>query len=383
MLSLFVPKERRPGENRVAASPETAQRFVKEGFAVSIEKEAGAQAYFTDDEYERAGAKLVDADDGWANADVVLKVGPVDTKEAGALKKKAVLIGMLAPFRSDDAILALREREVTSFALELLPRTTRAQPMDALSSQASIAGYKAAIIAADRLGKYFPLLMTAAGTIRPARVVVLGAGVAGLQAIATAKRLGAIVEVSDIRRAAKEDAASLGAKFIEVPMDEAGEGAGGYAKEVSKEFLAKQQALVGEKIAAAHAVICTALVPGRPAPKLIPASVVRRMRPGSIIVDLAAPEGGNCELTRPGEDAIENGVTIVGHTNVPATVPTDASLLYARNCQALLLYVTKDKAIHIDLEDEIVRGALLTHEGKIAHEATAQRLEKKEARDGA
>jgi len=374
MPNVFVPKERRPGETRVAATPETVKKLVKEGFEVFVEPGAGLTASFTDKMYEEAGAKHRSLADGWPGADVVLRVGPVEDADAARLKEGAIVIGLLAPYRGDTAIRRMVDRKITSFALELLPRTTRAQPMDALSSQASIAGYKAVLMAANNLGKYFPLLMTAAGTIQPARVVVLGAGVAGLQAIATAKRLGAVVEVSDIRRAAKEEAESLGGKFIEVQSDEVSDGKGGYAKEVSKEFLAKQQALVGERIAQAHVVICTALVPGRPAPKLVPASVVEKMRPGSVIVDLAAPEGGNCELTEPGKDVTKHGVHIIGHTNVPATLSTDASILYARNVHALLLHFAKKAEIKIDLEDDITKGTLLTHAGQIIHEPTAQRL---------
>lgn len=372
MLTVFVPKERRPGETRVAATPETVKRFVKEGFAVAVEPGAGEAAHFVDKEYEEAGAKLEEA---LASADIVLTVAPLEASQIEKMKEGAVLSGMLAPYRNDDAIRALAKGKITSFALELLPRTTRAQPMDVLSSQASVAGYKAALIAAGRLGKYFPMLMTAAGTIRPAKVVVLGAGVAGLQAIATAKRLGAVVEVSDVRKAGRDDAASLGAKVIEIPEASAGEGAGGYAKELTKEQLAKQAELVGEHIAGAHAVIATALVPGRPAPKLIPAKVVERMRPGSIIIDMAAPEGGNCELTKPGEDVVVHGVTIVGQTNLPSTVPTDASVLYARNCLAFALHFTKKGELAIDTADDLMGGALLTHEGAIKHEPTAKRLE--------
>jgi NAD(P) transhydrogenase subunit alpha len=306
----------------------------------------------------------------------VLTLGPLEADAVRRLKESSVVIGLLAPYRSDAAIRSMLERKLTSLSLELVPRTTRAQPMDALSSQASIAGYKAVLLAAAQLGKYFPLLMTAAGTIQPARVVVLGAGVAGLQAIATAKRLGAIVEVSDIRAAAKEEAQSLGAKFIELPAAEAGDGKGGYAKEVSQEFLARQQQLVGERVAAAHVVICTALVFGRPAPKLVPAAVVERMRPGSVIVDLAAPEGGNCALTQPGKDVVVGGVTIFGHTNLAATVPSDASVLYARNVSALLLHITKKGELALDLDDDITRGSLLTHAGEILHAPTAERLGK-------
>jgi NAD(P) transhydrogenase subunit alpha len=375
MLTVFVPRERRAGETRVAATPETVKRLVKEGFAVAIEPGAGAASYFVDKEYEEAGAKL---DGSLEGADIVLTVAPLEAAQIEQMKAGAVLAGMLAPYRNDDAIRALAKGKITSFALELLPRTTRAQPMDALSSQASVAGYKAALIAASRLGKYFPMLMTAAGTIRPAKVVILGAGVAGLQAIATAKRLGAVVEVSDVRKAARDDAQSLGAKVIEIP-DAQGEGQGGYAKELTKEQLAKQAELVGEHIAAAHAVISTALVPGRPAPKLIPASVVERMRPGSIIVDMAAPEGGNCELTKPGEDVVVHGVTIIGQTNLAGSVPTDASVLYARNCLAFTLHFTKKGELAIDTQDDLMQGALLTHEGSIVHEATAKRLEAPDA----
>ena len=375
MLSVFVRKERRAGETRVAVTPETAKRLVKEGFDVAIVPGAGEAASFTDKQYEEAGAVLRPEAEGWPKADIVLTLGPLEENDAARLKESSLVIGLLAPYRADAAIRKLIARKVTSFALELVPRTTRSQPMDALSSQASIAGYKAAIMAANRLGKYFPLLMTPAGTIQPARVVVLGAGVAGLQAIATAKRLGAVVEVSDVRKAAKEEAASLGAKFIEVQTEETGEGKGGYAREVSKEFLAKQQQVVGERIAAAHVVITTALVPGRPAPKLIPAAVVERMRPGSVIVDLAAPEGGNCELTEPGKEVVKHGVIIIGHTNIAATVPTDASMLYARNVQSLLLLASKKGELALDMQDDIIRGTLLTHAGEIMHELTASRFD--------
>ena len=373
-MLIFVPKERRAGETRVAATPETVKRFVQQGFEVSVEPDAGAAANFGNAEFEAAGAKLRSFEESFSAADVVITLGPIEAVQAAKLKESAVVIGLLAPYRSDAAIRCMLERKVTSFALELLPRTTRAQPMDALSSQASIAGYKAVLVGANQLGKYFPLLMTAAGTIQPARVVVLGAGVAGLQAIATAKRLGAIVEVSDIRAAAKEEAESLGAKFIQVPTEEGAADKGAYAKEVTKEFLQKQQALVGERVALAHVVICTALVPGRPAPKLVPTEVVARMRPGSVIVDLAAPEGGNCALTEPDREIVVHGVRIIGHTNLPASVPTDASILYSRNVSALLLHITKKAALSLDLADDITRGTLLTHAGEILHEPTAKRL---------
>jgi len=265
----------------------------------------------------------------------------------------------------------LAARKVTALAMELIPRITRAQAMDALSSQANIAGYKAVLLAASRLGRYFPMLMTAAGTVPSAKVVVMGAGVAGLQAVATAKRLGAVVWVSDVRPVVKEQVESLGGKFIDLPAQESGEGQGGYAKEMTKEFLARQQAIVKEHLASADVVITTALVPGKPAPRLVTADMVRAMRPGAVIVDLAAEQGGNCELTRPDQDVVENRVTILGPTNLPATMPLDASTLYARNVLELALLVLKGGKVNLDLGDEIVRGCLLTHDGKIAHAPTA------------
>jgi NAD(P) transhydrogenase subunit alpha len=259
--------------------------------------------------------------------------------------------------------------------MELVPRITRAQKMDALSSQANIAGYKAVLVAAVNLPKYFPLFMTAAGTVKPARVVIMGAGVAGLQAIATAKRLGAVVESSDIRPETKEQIQSLGGKFIELPKtEESGAGAGGYAREVSADFLKQQQEIVARHVAQADVVITTALVPGRPAPKLLPAWMVEKMKPGAVIVDLAVEQGGNCELSELGKEVRKHGVLIIGHANLPATLPADASLLYARNVSALLQNLLKDGALNFDLTDEITSGTLLTHEGKIVHAPTAQRL---------
>ncbi|HKI05480.1 MAG TPA: Re/Si-specific NAD(P)(+) transhydrogenase subunit alpha [Thermoanaerobaculia bacterium] len=386
MVKVFIPRERRSGETRVAATPETVRRMVKLGLEVTVENGAGAAALFHDADYESAGARLAaDPADSWETADVVLKVTPpgafegLPGHEAEGLKPGAVLIGFLAPHRNLDMVRVLAAGNVTSFALELLPRVTRAQPMDALSSQASIAGYKAVLLAAWRLPKYFPLLMTAAGTIKPARVVVMGAGVAGLQAIATAKRLGAVVEVSDVRPAVKEQVESLGGRFIELPQAESGEGQGGYAREMGEDFLRRQREIVQRHLAAADAVITTALVPGRPAPRLVSAEMVRAMRPGSVIVDLAVEQGGNVELSQPDREVVENGVVILGPSNLAAAMPHDASLLYARNAFALLqILLDKEGNLAPDLADEVVAGTLLTHAGAVVHKPTAERLELEE-----
>lgn len=383
MAKVFIPRERRPGETRAAATPETVKRMLKLGLEVGVERGAGQAALFQDADFETAGARLVDdVAAAWESADVVLKVTPPDRfeglpgHEAEGLKPGAVLIGFLAPHRNLEMVRILAEGNVTSFALELLPRVTRAQPMDALSSQASIGGYKAVLLAAWRLPKYFPLLMTAAGTIKPARVVVMGAGVAGLQAIATARRLGAVVEVSDVRAAVKEQVESLGGKFIELPVAESGEGQGGYAREMGEDFLRRQREIVQRHLAAADAVITTALVPGKPAPRLVTAEMVRAMRPGAVIVDLAVEQGGNCELSQPDREVTENGVLILGPSNLPATMPHDASLLFARNVHALLqLLVDKEGRVAPDLADEVIAGTLLTHDGKVLHKPTAERLE--------
>ena len=382
MVKVFVPRERRPGETRVAATPETVRRMIKLGLEVAVERGAGEASLFHNAEFETAGARLIDNPAAaWESADVVLKVTPPGSfeglpgDEAEGLKPGAVLIGFLAPYRHPDMVRALVAGNVTSLALELVPRVTRAQPMDALSSQASIGGYKAVLLAAWRLPKYFPLLMTAAGTIKPARVVIMGAGVAGLQAIATAKRLGAVVEVSDIRAAVKEQVESLGGKFIELPQAESGEGQGGYAREMGEDFLRRQREIVQRHLSQADAVITTALVPGRPAPRLVTAEMVRAMRPGSIIVDLAVEQGGNCELSRPDQEVVENGVVIVGPSNLAATMPHDSSLLFARNVLSLLqLLLDKEGNLAVNTEDEVIAGSLLTHAGQVVHKPTAERL---------
>jgi NAD(P) transhydrogenase subunit alpha len=377
----FVPKECAPGETRVAATPETIKRLVKAGLEVLVEAGAGAGAHIADKAYEDAGARIVPGGkEPWSTADLVLKVSPpqqnaaLGTDEASLLKASAILVSHVWAHKNQALAATLRDRKVTCLAMELIPRVTRAQPMDALSSQANIAGYKAVLLAASRLGKYFPLLMTAAGTVQPARVVIMGAGVAGLQAIATARRLGAVVEVSDIRPEVKEQVASLGGKFIDLPMQESGAGAGGYAKEMGADFLAKQQEILKKRIAAADVVITTAQIPGRPAPRLVTAEMVQSMREGAVIVDLAADSGGNCELTESGKEVVKHGVTILGYSNLPNTLPEDASSLYARNVAALVGLFAKNGAVTLDLADEVIAGSLLTHDGQVRHAPTAAAL---------
>lgn len=377
MPQVFVPKEVVEGEARVACTPETTKRYVKEGFDVIVESDAGKHAHFTDEHYRDVGAKIVagaEAEAAWGSADIVLRVYPITPDEASKIKEGAILIGFMSPHKNLDSVRILRDRKVSTMAMELVPRISRAQSMDALSSQASISGYQAVLMAATYLDKYFPLLMTAAGTIQPAKIVIMGAGVAGLQAIATARRLGAVVEVSDIRPAVKEQIESLGGRFIDVPMDESGEGEGGYARELTPEQLKAQQEIVRKKVVAADAVITTALVPGRPAPKLITKDMVEEMRDGAVIVDLAVEQGGNCELSKHGEVVVEHGVTIIGHPNLPAATPADASLLYSRNILTLLLSTLSEGEVVLNLEDEILDGVLLTHNGEVRHGPTAEAL---------
>jgi NAD(P) transhydrogenase subunit alpha len=378
MLKVLIPKERAEGEARVAATPETVKRLVKEGLEVAIEKGAGEGSFLLDERYLAAGGRLVsDLPTEWSTADAVFKVSPLSMNsalgkdEAAALKPGAVIISFLQPYRNLPMVKTWAAGKVTALAMELVPRITRAQSMDALSSQANIAGYKSVLLAASRLGKYFPMLMTAAGTIPSAKVVIMGAGVAGLQAVATAKRLGAVVWVSDVRPVVKEQVESLGGKFIDLPAQESGEGQGGYAKEMSKDFLARQQAIIKEHIASADVVITTALIPGKPAPRLLTAEMVQAMRPGSVVVDLAAEQGGNCELTVANQEVVKHRVTILGHTNLPSTMPHDASTLYARNVLELALLVWKGGKLALDLNDEIIKGVLLTHDGQITHGPTA------------
>jgi len=358
-MRVAVPRETAPGERRVALVPETVSKLRDAGFEIRVERGAGAAAGFLDESYTAAGADLVDADallDGVAG---VVRVAKPSQKESEALAPGTVLIGFLQPLTDAEGISRLRERGVDAFAMESIPRITRAQAMDALSSQATVSGYKAVLLAADRVPKLFPMLMTAAGTIAPVRALVIGAGVAGLQAIATARRLGAVVSGFDVRPAVQEQVESLGAAFLDLGV-RAEETAGGYATELTPAQQEQQQAALAERIPDFDVVITTAAVPGRPAPKLIPASAVKRMRPGSVIVDLAAETGGNCELTVPGEVVERGGVSIVGTTNLPSLMAYHASQLYSRNVAALLQHLAPNGELALDWEDEITAGACVT-----------------------
>ena len=371
-MKVATPKELVHDERRVALVPDTATKLIAAKLEVSVQVGAGGSAFIPDESYEKAGARLVThAADLLVDADVVLKVQAPMPSEVELLPKGAVLISFLQPATQGDIVKALARRGVTAFSLELLPRISRAQSMDALSSQASAAGYKAVLMAGERLGKFFPMMMTAAGTVAPARVLVMGAGVAGLQAIATARRLGAVVSAYDVRPAVKEEVQSLGGTFIELAL-ETQEGEGGYAREQSEEFLRKQRELIGEHVAKSDVVITTAAVPGRRAPLLVTGDMVKGMRPGSVIVDLASETGGNVELTEAGKDVDVNGVTIIGTRNVPSTMPLATSQLYARNVANLLLHLVKDSAITLDFTDEITKGACVTHDGEIVNERAKQ-----------
>lgn len=368
-MLIGVPAESMAGETRVAATPETVKKLKAQGHTLRIESGAGVAASVTDAAYEAAGAEITDAAGAWG-ADLVLKVRAPQDAEAARLRAGATLVGMLNPFDAA-GLQRLAAAGVTAYALEAAPRTTRAQSMDVLSSQANIAGYKAVMLAADRYQRFFPMLMTAAGTVKAARVVILGVGVAGLQAIATAKRLGAVIEASDVRPSVKEQVESLGAKFIDVPYEtqeekEAAEGVGGYARPMPPSWLERQKAEVAKRVAQADVVITTALIPGRPAPVLVTEDMVRSMKPGSVIVDIAAPQGGNCPLTEAGKTVVRHGVTLVGETNLPALVAADASSLYARNVLDFLkLIINKDGALHMDLQDDIVAACLVAHGGTV------------------
>jgi NAD(P) transhydrogenase subunit alpha len=375
-MQIGVPKETAEGERRVALVPEVVRKLTaaKDGedarpIEVLVERGAGAGALIPDAMYEEAGAKLVD--DAWG-ADVVVKVAPPSTEETGRLQADGVLIAFLAPLTNGEGVSAIAKTGATSFALESVPRISRAQSMDALSSQANIGGYKAVLIAATEIGRFFPMLMTAAGTIRPATVLVLGAGVAGLQAIATARRLGAVVQGFDVRAAVKEQVESLGAHFLEFDLGGDLEGEGGYAKELTAEQQTKQQELMAEAIGKVDVVITTALVPGRRAPILVTEEAVKRMKPGSVVVDLAGEAGGNCELTKPGETFIEHDVKIIAPLNVPSTMAEHASQLYARNIESLLGLMIADGALKLDFEDEIISGACITRDGEIVNERAKQ-----------
>ena len=358
----------------MAIVPEVASRLAKTGVEVVVESGAGVPARFTDDAYRQAGATVVDsAADALAGASVVARVQPPTPEEVAALPEGVSLISFLQPVAAADTVQALAARGATVYSLDLLPRISRAQSMDALSSQATVAGYRAGLSAAEHLAKFFPMFMTAAGTVPPAKVLVMGAGVAGLQAIATARRLGAVVRAYDVRAAAKEEVESLGAKFVELDL-ETQDGAGGYAKEQSAEYLARQQELLAAEVAASDVVITTAQIPGRRAPVLVTTSMVEGMGEGAVIVDLAADSGGNCELSVAGEDVVHRGVTVVGLANPPASMPTHASFLYARNIANFCGLLVKDGELAPDFDDEIVAGTCVVRAGTVVHAPTAEAL---------
>ena len=379
-MVIAVPKEILPGENRVACTPDVASKLIKSGFQVYVEKDAGLNAGFTNEMYEKAGAKIVNLNELYSSADVVVKVQhPLDHPAAGKneldlLKEGTILITFLYPLNYPELAQKFAAKKISVISMDMIPRTTLAQKMDALSSQANIAGYKSVIMCADALGKILPLLMTAAGTISAAKVVIMGAGVAGLQALGTAKRLGAVVEVSDIRPAVKEEVQSLGGKFIEVETDASMQDAGGYAKEASPEFLKKQKELIFKHISDADIVITTALVPGKKAPVLVTEEMVKHMRPGSVVLDMAVEFGGNCEISEMGKTVKKHGVTIIGEPNLPSLVPTHSSEMYAKNLLNLLIYISKDGVVGLDLENEIVKGALITHNGNVVHQRIKELL---------
>ena len=377
-MNVVIPKENLENETRVAATPGTVKELIKSGLKVFVESDAGSAAHFSNEAFENAGATILESKrDLMSKADIVLKVMPPTLDQIVLLQPKSTMVSFCQTTRDLDTVKALKEQSVTGFSMHLIPRTTLAQKMDALSSQANIAGYKAVLMAASRIGIYMPLLMTAAGTIRPAKVLVIGAGVAGLQAIATAKRLGSQVEAFDVRPVVKEQVESLGAKFIEVESsDDEGIGEGGYAKETSDDYKKRQQELIHDHISKSDVVITTALIPGRPAPILITTSMVDEMKPGSVIMDLASENGGNCELTKKDEVVDHNGVTIDGTSNIPGSMPVHASELYARNITAFITYMINDGQLELDLDDEIVSGAMYTHLGEITNEATAESIKR-------
>jgi H+-translocating NAD(P) transhydrogenase subunit alpha len=372
-MRIGVPKETAAGERRVALVPEVVRKLTAKDHEVVVEAGAAAGALLPDEQFTEAGATIGDP---WG-ADVVVKVAPPSADEVAKLGQGATLVGFLEPLTNPEGVQALAGAGVTAIAMEAIPRISRAQSMDALSSQANIGGYRAVLVAGTLLQRFYPMLMTAAGTIPPAKVLVLGAGVAGLQAIATARRLGAVVEAFDVRSAVKEQIESLGAKFVELDMGFDAEAEGGYARQLTDEEQEKQRRLLADEIERQDVVITTALVPGRPAPLLVTADAVRRMKPGSVIVDLAGAAGGNCELTEPGETVVKEDVTIASPLNLPSDTAEHASMLYARNIQSLLDLLSDDDGnLHLDFEDEIVKGATVTRDGEIVHEGAKSAAEK-------
>ena len=374
-MKLGVPKEIIPGETRVALIPDTVAQLTKKGVEVLVESGAGLAASFLDEAYEKAGATIVpDAATLYSQSDMICKVQRPVTNDAlgkheiALMKPGTVLITFFQPLVNHEIVQRLADGKITSFSMDAIPRTTRAQSMDALSSMSTIAGYKSVLIAANSMGKFFPLLMTAAGTVPPARVFVLGAGVAGLMAISTARRLGAVVEAFDVRPAVKEQVESLGAKFVEMPIEEKTETAGGYAAQLSEEAHKREVEMLHKHVKDSDVVITTALIPGKPAPVLVTEDMVRDMKPGSVIVDLAAENGGNCELTEPGGDFLRHNVRILGPLNVPASMPVHASQLYSKNMLNLLTLLLKDGQFVLNLEDDIVAGTVITHNGEVVHQ---------------
>jgi NAD(P) transhydrogenase subunit alpha len=366
-MRIAVRREREAGERRVAIVPDSVKRFAAKKIDVSVEAGAGAGSFASDAEYVAAGAR-VDAspDAALADADAVVQIRPPTLDQVKSLKEGSALVSLLYPLVNIELVRALAARKITAIATDMIPRTTLAQMMDVLSSQATAAGYEAVLMAAATLPRFFPMLMTAAGTIAPAKVLVLGAGVAGLTAIGTARRLGAVVEAFDVRKVVKEQVESLGAKFVEVEAEDA-QTAGGYAKEQSEEAKKKQAEALARHVAKSDVVICTALIPGRRAPVLVTADMVKSMRAGSVIVDLAAEQQGNCELTKPGETVVEHGVTLVGQTDLTSRMCAHASQMYSRNMEKFFFYLTKDGAWKLDFKDEIVAGSVITHAGEIVH----------------
>jgi NAD(P) transhydrogenase subunit alpha len=378
-MKIAVPRETAQGEARVALTPQAAQALIGDGVEVIVEAGAGEASFIADDAFEEAGATIVpDVAALYSHADVVVRVGRPSDEEIEMLRSGTVVIGTLGTLANPQLADRLARAGVTAISMDAIPRITRAQSMDTLSSQATVGGYKAVLLAAARLPKFMPLLTTAAGTVRPARGIIMGAGVAGLMAIGTARRLGAVVEATDVRPVVKEQVESLGATFIEVEMTDEekvqAETAGGYAREMSDDYKRRQAELIAQRVKEADFVITTALIPGRPAPKLVTDEMVRGMKPGSVIVDMAAEMGGNVEGTEPNKEVVRHGVTIIGHTNLPATMPGSATQMYAKNMQTLLKHLIRDGRIEPDFGDEITRGATITHAGKVVHEATAKAL---------
>lgn len=369
-MKVSIPKEKNDFERRVSVTPDVVQSLIKSGFEVYVEKDAGLNSYFSNEAYEKAGAKILSDTTIYSDADVVLKVNAPSPSEISLMKKGSVLISMMYAATNPEVVEACAKAGVNSFSMDAIPRISRAQKMDVLSSQANLAGYKAVLIGAAALGKIFPLLMTAAGTIKPSKVVIMGAGVAGLQAIATAKRLGAIVEVSDIRPETKEQVESLGGKFIQLKNDDSVQLEGGYVKGVSDEFLKMQQELIAKHISEADLVITTALIPGRKAPILVTDEMVKSMKMGSVIVDMAVGQGGNCTMSEVNKTVVKNGVTIIGESNLPSLLPLNASELYAKNIQAFLLHLATKDGFKWEMEEEITKGSLITYNGEAVHLST-------------